>query len=311
MVLETQSASYVARRLAEVGPRAYDPTPADLRAREAALRPLYGVGPAMEQVSEVRARWHDTEVPVRLLRPYGDAGGLLVYLHGGGWVTGTLDEFDALGRTLAAGTAMTVALIDYRLAPEHPYPAAVDDCWAALQWLVTGHAGRPVVLMGDSAGGNLAAVMSRRAVDAKTIQIGLQVLVYPVTDCDTTRPSYADPENQLLLDRDSMNWFWDRYVPDPDARSGAETSPLRAPRHAGLPYTIVVTAEHDVLRDEGEEYAHALRASGVPVELTRFEGQMHGFFTMTNILPGAVLAQRYVIDRTNAALDAVREGVGG
>ena len=307
MVLEPHSASYVTQRHAAGGPHIADLTPTHIREREAALRPEYGCGPAMHRVIDATAYHGGLQVPVRLLIPDDESDGLLVYLHGGGWVSGQLDEFDTLARNLAAGTHMTVALVDYRLAPEHPYPAAVHDCWAAIRWLSTEFPGTPLTVMGDSAGGNLAAVISQRATRAGTPSIKLQVLIYPVTDHDTTRESYLDPDNQLLLDCVGMEWFWDHYLPNRAARSEPDASPLRAPRFDGLPRTIVVVAEHDVLREEGEQYASALRNAGVPVELECFDGQMHGFFTMTNILPGSAAGQQYVIERTRNAIRQLRE----
>ena len=126
--------------------------------------------------------------------------------------------------------------------------------------------------------------------------VSLQVLVYPVTDCDLDTASYRDPENQLMLSRDSMVWFWDHYAPDPEARQNTDASPLRSEDLTGLPPAVVITAEHDPLRDEGEAYAERLREAGVPVQFQRFDGQMHGFFTMVNVLPGAAAGMDYVAE---------------
>ncbi len=155
------------------------------------------------------------------------------------------------------------------------------------------------MVAGDSAGGNLAAVVAQRARDENGPAIALQVLVYPATDSDLDNGSYRDPDNQLLLTRDAMVWFWDHYAPDPASRANPDASPLRAADLSGLPPALVLTAEYDVLRDEGEAYAERLRQAGVPVEFRRFEGQMHVFFTLVNVLPASA-----------EALDLVAAAVG-
>src|ERR1700686_2795493 len=180
---------------------------------------LYGEGPQMARVENLELDAPDGErFGLRLLVPEGRSAGVIVYYHGGGWVVGAPDQFDALGRTLAERTACVVVLVDYRLSPEHPYPTAVRDAWTALEWVaanVDRIAGRPVPLIvaGDSAGGNLAAVVAQQARESGP-KIALQVLVYPVTDCDFDRPSYLDPENQLIVSRETMAWFWNHYAPD-------------------------------------------------------------------------------------------------
>ncbi len=225
--------------------------------------------------------------------------------HGGGWVLGALGEFDTLARQIVDRTGATVVLVDYRLAPEHRYPVAAGDSWAALRWadehleeLAGAHA--PLIVAGDSAGGNLSAVVAQRAKAEGGPAISLQVLVYPVTDAGTGNASYTDPANQLLLTREAMIWFWGHYAPDPADRKNPDASPLLSEDLSGLPPAVVLTAEHDPLRDEGEAYADKLRTAGVPVQHRRFPGQMHGFFTMVNVLPGAADGLDYVagsIDR--------------
>ena len=160
----------------------------------------------------------------------------------------------------------------------------------------------PLIVMGDSAGGNLSAVMAQRAHREGGPQLARQVLIYPVTDADLDNDTYTDPENQLLLTRESMVWFWDHYAPDPASRRNPDASPLQAADAdlAGLAPAVVLTAEHDVLRAEGEAYADRLRAAGVPTQARRFPGQMHGFFSMVGVLPGSA-----------AGLDYVAEQLGG
>jgi len=266
-------------------------TPA--RARQlAAMSVTGGPGPVMADVVNTRVHAGGGTVPIRILTPGPDPRGVIAYYHGGGWVLGELSAFEALGRQLAARTGCVVVLVDYRLAPEYRFPTAVEDSWAALLWTaehLTEIAGQrvPLLVAGDSAGGNLAAVMAQRALRAGGPQIALQVLVCPVTDCDLNTTSYLDPANQLLLSRDSMIWFWDHYAPVEAARAHPDASPLRSTALAGLPPAVILTAEHDPLRDEGELYATLLIKAGVPVRYRRFAGQVHGFLAMLGLLPGA------------------------
>jgi acetyl esterase len=278
-------------------------TPAEARGRMAMLRGDAPPGPDMAAVRDTRVRASGGFVPVRVLVPTDQPRGVIVYYHGGGWVIGGLADYDRLGRLLAQRTGCTVLLVDYRLAPEYRFPTAVDDSWVALLWADEHRAELagpalpstgPLIVAGDSAGGNLSAVMAMRARAAGGPAIALQVLVYPVTDSDLGSTSYRDPANQLMLSRDSMVWFWDHYAPDPESRLHPDAAPLRSANFVGLPPAVILTAEHDVLRDEGELYATRLLKAGVPVRHQRFAGQMHGFFTMTGVLPGAGAALDYV-----------------
>ena len=158
--------------------------------------------------------------------------------------------------------------------------------------------------MGDSAGGNLSAVVARRARDAGGPDLASQVLIYPVTDADLETASYLDPENQLLLTREAMIWFWDHYAPDRADRKHPDASPLQAGDLSGLAPAIVLTAEHDPLRDEGEAYAEGLKLAGVPVTQQRFDGQMHAFFTMVGVLPGSAAAIDYISEHLGRQLAA-------
>jgi acetyl esterase len=285
-------------------------TPAEARGRMAALRGDAPPGPDMLTVRHTRVRASGGFVPVRILSPVDQPRGVIVYYHGGGWVIGGLADFDKLGRLLAKQTNCTVILVDYRLAPEYRFPTGVDDSWAALLWAdehrtelarVAG-AAVPLIVVGDSAGGNLSAVMTHRARAAGGPPITLQVLIYPVTDCDLESTSYRDPANQLMVSRDTMQWFWDHYALAPEARQHPDASPLRSTNLSGLPPAVILTAEHDVLRDEGELYATRLLKAGVPVRHRRFAGQMHGFFTLVDKLPGAAEGLDYVAAAINEHL---------
>ncbi|WP_043618922.1 alpha/beta hydrolase [Nonomuraea candida] len=286
------------KQFAEAGGRPlHEQSVAEARAVSAMLSGLSGKGPEMARVAEVTVPAEDgAAFPARVLTPTAAPRGVIVYYHGGGWVLGGIDEFDTLGRELAARTGCEVVLPAYRLAPEHRYPTAARDAYSALLWTAAARPGLPIVVAGDSAGGNLAAVVAQRARDEGGPAIALQVLVYPVTDCDLDRDSYYDPENQLLLTRDAVAWFWDHYAPDHVRRAEPDASPLRAGDLSGLPPAVVLTAEHDVLREEGETYAERLRQAGVPVELRRFEGQMHVFFTLVNVLPASADALAMVAE---------------
>jgi acetyl esterase len=281
-------------------PPLHQMTPREARAMMASRLDQAPPGPQLAAVRDTRVPVSGGYVPVRVLTPDVGPRGVIVYYHGGGWVLGGLDGFDGLGRQLALRTGSVVIMVDYRLAPEYRFPTAVDDSWAALRWAaahLTELADGPVPLIvaGDSAGGNLAAIMTQRAKAAGGPSIAVQVLAYPVTDCDLDTTSYTDPVNQLMLSRDSMVWFWDHYAPDPAARVHPDASPLRSTDLLRLPPAVILTAEHDVLRDEGELYATQLVKAGVPVLQQRFAGQMHGFFTMTGLLPGADAAMDFVV----------------
>jgi acetyl esterase len=310
MALDEATAAFLAQ-MAESGAKPlHEMTPDEARGLGAMLLELYGPGPDVHRVSDESIPLPDgSSIAARVIAPSESPTAILLYLHGGGWVIGTLDEFDHLGRLLANRTGATVVIADYRLAPEHRYPAAAEDCWAALTWVDAhraelGGTGLPIIVGGDSAGGNLTAIVAQRAKAQGGPEISLQVLVYPVTDADLDNATYTDPENQLMLTREGMAWFWDHYAPDPASRSNADASPLQADDLSGLPPAVVLIAEHDVLRQEGEVYAQRLRDAGVPVEERLFAGQMHGFFTMVNVLPGCGDALEYVgeqIDRHLAA----------
>jgi acetyl esterase len=228
------------------------------------------------------------DIPVRVYTPYGVAGRgpvpVIVYFHGGGWVIGSLASHDGTCRNLAQASGCIVVAVDYRLAPETRYPGAVEDAVAATRW-VAEHArsfgGDParLAVAGDSAGGNLAAVVALVAKAEGGPAIGFQALVYPVTDFNFDTPSYSENAEGYLLSKASMEWFWGHYLGE-DTSRGLEphASPLRAESLEGLPPALVITAEFDPLRDEGNAYARRLADAGVPVEHKEWPGQIHGFF---------------------------------
>lgn len=265
-------------------------SPAQARELVSATRAALGAGPEVGAVSDLHIPTRAGDVPARLYRAPGVAEpGLVVYLHGGGWVCGSVEDFDLLTRALVHKSGCAVLSVDYRLAPEHPFPAGLDDAQDVTAWA---HArkdewlGRParLVLAGDSAGANLATVAAARL--RQSLDIALQCLFYPVTDADFGRASYHAHGKGLPLTRDDMQWFFQHYAP-PAMWTHPEVSPLRQPDLAGSPPAWIAVAEYDVLHDEGLAYADALRAAGVPVTLEQVPGLPHGFARMLNLLPEA------------------------
>lgn len=269
------------------------------RARElvdAMSRP--GRGPEVFSVEDLLA---DGDVPVRVYRPSGAAAlPVVLYLHGGGFVLGSLDSHDQLCRSLAVGAGAAVVAVGYRLAPEHPFPAAIDDAWSATRWVFErgpdlGVDVRRVAVAGDSAGGNLAAVIAQLARDAG-LPLRSQVLIYPVIDRRLDRPSMVDNAEGYVLERADMEWFWQQYDPEGRAASDPTAVPLARGDLSGLAPALVITAEHDPLRDEGEEYAARLEDAGVATRVRRFDEVFHGFIQMPGLLPAADEATAAITD---------------
>jgi acetyl esterase len=290
------------------GPPLWELSPDEGRAMVDATSRMIPAGPDLESVRDIVIPSQAGGMPARVYSPSSSAPGLVLYFHGGGWVVGSLDGWDASVRGLAVASGCDVVSVDYRLAPEHVFPAAADDAYDALEWAASASGlagGRPIVVAGDSAGGNLAAVSALRARDSGGPPIALQVLVYPVVDYDLDRRSYREYDgDELIVNRRDMIWFWDHYAPDPGTRVNPYASPLRASSLSGLPPVYLVTAEHDPLREEGFTYADRLRAARVPVDHRHFGSQIHGFFTFTGMLDDA--------DKAVAeAGSAIRAAVGG
>ncbi|WP_337177245.1 alpha/beta hydrolase [Paludisphaera sp.] len=283
--LDPQARDFLDRLNAAGLPTADAMTPAQARAQMEVSARFLGRPPRVARVRDVHIDGPGGPVPVRLIRPIGpeeEALPVVAFHHGGGWVTGDLSSHEGLCRALANASGSIVASVGYRLAPEHPFPAAADDAFAAYSWLRSNAAevgGDPsrVAVCGDSAGGNLAAVVALMARDRGVAPPTLQLLCYPALDCDFGARSYLDFAEGHLLTRGEMMWYWDQYVPDPADRLNPYASPMRAEDLSGLAPAMVITAGHDVLRDEGERYAERLRAAGVPTTLSRYPGMIHGF----------------------------------
>lgn len=247
------------------------------------------------------------DLALRVYTPPGDGPHpAIVYFHGGGWVLYELDTFNPICRDLAHFTGATVVSVAYRLAPEHPFPAAVDDAHAAVRWVAEHGAeidvdGRRIAVAGDSAGGNLAAVMALRCRDEGP-PLAFQLLLNPVTDHDFDTGSYHEFADGHFLTRPQMHWYWDRYLPETARRDHPWASPLRAPDLAGLAPALVLTAECDPLRDEGEAYAARLAGAGVDVGLVRTPGVIHGFLNLGATTPKTEGVFREVAAALRAAL---------
>ena len=237
------------------------------------------------------------EIPVRIYTPEStELLPMLVFFHGGGWTIGSLNSYDAVCRSLAKQAQCIVVSVDYRLAPEHKFPAAVEDAYAATAW-VAEHAAsihgdsQRIAVGGDSAGGNLAAVVSHMARDKGSPKIVYQLLIYPATDYFIPgTPSIQENAEGYYLTKDTMVWFWDHYANSEEDAQNPRMAPLRATDFKGLPPALVITAEYDPLRDEGELYAAKLQEAGVSVTATRYNGMIHGFFTMAGIMDQSKVA---------------------
>jgi acetyl esterase len=253
------------------------------------------------------------EIPVRMYRPA--SGGplpVLVYFHGGGWVLGDLESCDAACRALANLAQCLVISVAYRLAPEHTFPAAVQDAYAATQWameMAEVFQGDParVAVGGESAGGNLAAAVALMARDSGTRLPIYQVLVYPAMDDAFDTPSYQQYAETSTLSREEMRWFWRQYLPDEAAGANPYASPLRADDLRGLPPALILTAEYDPLRDEGEAYGRRLQAAGVPVIVSRYDGMVHGFLGMAPVVERARDALAEVAAELRSAFNAATQ----
>jgi acetyl esterase len=263
-------------------------------------------GPEVASLAERSVPGPAGAIPVRVYAPAAGRGlPGIVYFHGGGFVIGGLDSHDGTCRALANASGCAVVSVDYRLAPEHRFPAAPEDCYAALRFVAEhgeelGIDPRRLAVAGDSAGGNLAAVTALLARERRGPDLRFQLLVYPVADHAFDTASYRDNAEGYFLTAAMMRWFWGHYLERPEQGDDPLASPLRAKDLAGLPPALVITAEYDPLRDEGEAYAERLRKAGVAAELLRYDGQIHGFFSLFDALDDG----RAAVERAGAALRA-------
>jgi len=306
MPLVPEYEAMLAELRAAEGPAISDLAPAEAREMYRLMRPAEP-DLAVGRVADTTVPGPAGDIPVRVYTPPGIGPfPVFVNFHGGGWVIGDLDTADAVCRGICREAECVVVSVDYRLAPEHAFPAAVEDACAAAAWVAdhmdaVGGNGR-LAVGGESSGGNLAAVVCLRARDQGGPDIAFQLLAYPVVDCDFDRPSYKENGQGYLLELDTMHWFWDHYCPKADARRQPDASPLRAGDLASLPPALVVTAEFDPLRDEGEAYAAALQAAGVDAEARRYDGLVHDFFATAHLFEASGAGFRHACGRLRQAL---------
>ena len=302
----------VARKLIdaiETGwPRVETLTGADARRQVRAFQESWPVDlEPVDRVEDRRIPGPAGDVPVRIYWP--DSPGplpALVYVHGGGWVICDLDTYEAMCRITANRVGCVIVSVDYRLAPEHPFPAAAEDAYAAARWVAEhatelGADPRRVAIAGDSAGGNLAAVCALMARDRGGPDLVFQLLIYPVTDCSFDTASYRDNAEGYYLEAVTMRWYWRQYLGDGGDGSNPYASPLQAPDLSHLPPALIITAGYDPLRDEGEAYGRRLQEAGVDATVSRYETLFHGFFGFGRLLDAAVPANEEAFAALRAA----------
>lgn len=312
MPLDPQARALLDRIAALDAPPLHTLPVAEARQRlDEAFAALAGLPVPVARVEDRTIPTADGPLPVRIYTPDAPVPlPVLVWFHAGGWTVGNVETGDALCRTLARGAGCLVVSVEYRLAPEHPFPAALHDAEGAIRWLAAhvgewGGDGTRLAVGGESAGANLATVAAMRLRDAGDAPLVAQLLAYPVTDYHRPgTPSYTAYADGYFLTRASMEWFWANYLPDGVSPTDPHVAPLRAGDVAGLPPAVVITAEYDPLRDEGEAYAERLRAAGVPTLLRRYSGMIHCFLDMT----GALDRGRTARDETAATLHALFVG---
>lgn len=295
----------------EQPPRLYTMPIEDARAADLAAT-VAGAGHAEPVASVTDTVIHGPagDQRIRVYRPAGDGHWpVLVYFFGGGWSLGTLDTCDGVCRMLTNATPCVTVAVSYRLAPEHKFPAAVEDCYSGAAWAVAHAAeigGDParVAVGGDSSGGNLAAAVTLLARQRGGPRFAHQLLVYPNTDYQAATPSLREADDAYFFNAEAVEWYWGMYLASSQDGASPLASPLREPDLSGLPPATVITAEHDPLRDEGERYAARLAEAGVPVELRRYDGMVHAFFTMIGVLDVARAAVTHAAARLRESFEA-------
>ena len=290
MPLDPQADALIRQMAAAPGPKLEEISPAEARKLTAnTFKMLAGAAEDVAKVENRKIPGPAGEIPVRIYTPAGSGPfPMLVFYHGGGWTIGDLDTHDAACRSLTNGARCVTVSVDYRLAPENKFPAAVEDCYAATLWAADhakelGADPRRIAVGGDSAGGNLSAAIALLARDRGKPAIKFQLLIYPATDGALDTYSHKTFKEYFLTD-EAVRYLWGCYLRDEADKKDPLASPALAKNHKGLPPALIITAEFDPLRDEGEAYGEKLRAAGVPVTVTRYDGMIHGFFTMAGVL---------------------------
>lgn len=306
MPLDPQVQVVLKQRAAAGLPPIHTMTPQQAREMMAALRPPVEPEP-VGAIEDRTIPGPAGQIPIRIYKPAAPGPfPVLVYFHGGGWVIGDIESHDATCRMLTNASQWLVISVDYRLAPEHKFPAAVEDayaatCWAAEHAAELGGDPNSIAVGGDSAGANLATVVSLLARDKGNPKLCYQILVYPVTNYAFDTLSYAENDGYILT-KDAMKWFWGHYLRSEADGRNPLASPLQAEDLSGLPPALIITAEYDPLRDEGEAYGQRLQEAGVPVMVKRYNGMVHGFFTMAAVLDRG----REAIQEVGRVLQSVR-----
>lgn len=307
MSLDPQIEILLKQLAAEDGPAPESRTVAENRAAGRAFATLAGAPEPVADVRDTTAAADGRDIPVRIYRPVTepDAGPLPVtlFFHGGGWVFGDLDTQDQIARTVAGRSGTIVVSVDYRLAPEHRFPAATDDAYAALTWVADNAAGfggdrERIAVFGESAGGNLAAALAQESLRRGGPRITLQVLAYPAVDRFDDSSSMYENMTGPVLSRSYLEWFWGAYLSTPDQGADPRVSPARSDELAGLPPAVIATAENDPLRDQGDRYARKLADAGVPVQHLPVKGAIHGFLSFT----GSVQLSRDILNQLSDAV---------
>lgn len=295
MALDPIAAGLLEQMAAAGGPAIHELPPAAAREMAVGFMALAGEPEEVAENQEIMIPGPGGPIPVTVTTPKG-AGkgplGCLIYYHGGGWVIGDRATLHPTVTRLANQAGCKVVSVEYRLAPEHKFPAPFDDCYAALEWVAANAASigvdpNKLAVGGDSAGGNLAAAVALKARDTKGPGIKFQVLVYPVTDHNLNTPTYQSNADGYLLTKQLMEWFWNHYISGPADSANPYVSPLRASSLSGLPPAVVYTAEFDPLCSEGEAYVKRLKEAGVQVSHKRYDGQIHAFWQMAGVFPAA------------------------
>ncbi len=310
MPLDPRVESYLARLSALGAPPLMEITPQQAREGMLAGNAELGAPEPLAAVEVHTAPVANGEIPCLVYRPESlRSRGAVVYFHGGGFVIGDLSTHHNLCCALANAAGCVVVSVDYRLAPEHKFPTAAEDAYAAVCWVAQnaeslGVDASRIAVAGDSAGGNLAAVTSLMARDQGGPALAAQTLLYPVTDFNFETASYLEFAEDYMLTRAGMMWFWDHYLNRESDADNHYASPLRADDLRGLPPALVITAEYDPLRDEGEAYAAQLEAAGTPTRLIRYDGMIHGFVRRLNFFPQAREALTEIVNELHRAFGA-------
>lgn len=299
MPLDPQAKALLDRvNAANPTPRQLVPVETGRRQAIAAARLFTGPPTPVAEVTDMMMQGPGGALTLRIYTPAGNGPfGVLVFAHGGGWTFGNLETHDNACRTLASGAGCVVVAVDYRLAPEHPFPAALDDYWAAVEWVAANAASiradpARIAVGGDSAGGNLAAAATLLSRDRGGPSLAFQLLIYPAVDYyKPGTPSYQKYSQGYWLTYETMAWFWDNFVPDAQNVANPYAFPIRATNLRSLPAAHIILARYDPLLDEGERYAARLQEAGVPVTLSHYDDQMHAFFTLAGVLDRAREAQ--------------------